>query len=136
MDFRSLRSHSRHCAATAEGTCTAARSAALAKFCARREGAHAIRREFSSWRTGVSGYPSNSTALSRLRPVWLDESFHDGSNLEVSRCERLTGTFFRNQTGPMSMTPPMPPYVPGLHESTLKGRARKDPPSAKSRIPK
>ena len=41
----------------AEGTCTAARSAALAHFACGGHGASANGREFASWRTVVSGYP-------------------------------------------------------------------------------
>ena len=96
----------------------------------------AIQREFASWRTVFGGYPSNSMSLRRLREFPSHHSFRNQSNLRLPNHKRLTGTFSETENVTITICPPMPPNVPGSHESTLKGRAGKDPPSARSLIPK
>ena len=120
----------------AEGTYTAARRAALAKFYVGRSWclcnpARVCKLAHHPQRLPEQLDHAESIALVRRRPYvsgWVE--------LVIAQSVRLTGTFSEVANNTVSIAPPMPPIVPGSHESTLKGRARKDLPSATPGIPK
>ena len=93
----------------AEGTCTAARSAALANFACGDHGASANGREFASWRTVVSGYPHQLDRPESIARVAEQPFVSQCVELEVTMKLPADRDFFGNQQQASANLPPNAP---------------------------